>query len=887
MGAQSSMMGGPESLGADGKLPPPDGLTHESVFSQHSFPFGKDENQLLSTDCYGGNVKDPVSGKDEAYLTVGLRTKFDGKGVRKYGRPRLNLVVVIDSSGPMNGSLQSTSRLNSKIISKLDAAKHCIVGEGGLISQMNEDDQIAIVAFHSESRIIQPLTQVKKIVPDRVEALIEKIVPVGDAGVSSAMETAIKLISHEAKKEKANPFDTAFKPPSLAEPRSEPSEPPLDDQGQELKEVVISKDSPTKADNKKTDFTGIPPDTQTTKRMRRADTMYCKKLVSPVENRILVLSGEDLCREHDPDHEKTLQLAVQQAEKGIHSTFVGVGVGYCEFVVNRINAMPGCSALSVLSEVDLRHRVVDEFQHFIFPIAYDVSLTLRPSEVLPEPVELFGLSESGTEILHISSVFAGESGITAKLELSEEAKCSIGVARYSSSLEPQSVDLTTTFTDRLGERHSETQTFSIGGDCSSPAFRKTVLLTQMVSLLRIFLLDEHNGMAETNPSITKDIGIPVLPDVLRLPKAAEINKRSLQRSYSDDNIEEAISATSSPICKDDTALLPKEGDDEPAAKVAAKQPIINPAWPSPKHVDGTTLGLSNASASQLVAPLRRSFSSSIKQNNISDHYKAILDEFADHLKKENESFKDPVIDQWIKFIVGVTHYVSAETVEATCEQYLTARVIYGGSDPETIFNNLNAERFDGRLIEHHSMIVHAVFTRKMQSAIMSVINGIVEARPSWVIFNDSMMELVKAEVRKVFLHLESEAAHQAWLEKWGSLLETSLRTCLHGRVFSVCRQQYAVMANEGSEIGFEELTNKAMMEIAQICPEFKTYKQDADYSQSNEVSCQIQETRTFITSWILPILMKHSGECRWSLERGLPVPLNEDDIEPVAACPTQ
>ena len=597
MGAQSSMMGGPESLGADGKLPPPDGLTHESVYSQHSFPFEMNDNQLLCADCYGGNAIDPISGQSEAYMTVGLRTKFDGKGVRTYGRPRLNLVVVIDSSGPMNGSLQSTSRLNSSIISKLDAAKHCIIGERGLISQMNEDDQIAIVAFHSETRIIQPLTQVKKIVPDRIESLIEKIVPVGDANLAAAIETASKLISHEAKKMQSNPFDSEFKPPSLAEPR-EQSEPPIDKSAEELTEVVIdNEEGPVK----KTDFAGLPSEQPTERRMRRADTMYCKKLVSPVENRILVISGEDLCREHDPDHENALQEASQQATKGIHSTFVGVGVSYCDFVVSRINAMPGCSALSVLSEVDLRHRVIDEFQHFIFPIAYDVRITVAADNPIPQPLELFGLAESSTDILHVNSVFAGESGasVLQRGDSNEEAKCSLGVIRFS-SLESQTMNLTTSFTDRLGERHSETKSFKVGGECTSPAFRKTVLLTQMASLLRIFLLDEHSGNADGKPSITKESGIPVLPDTLRLPASA-IRR---QRSYSNSNeTEEAVSPLSSPgACKDDQALIGRESESVIPDGVVRAQ--VNEAWPSPKHVDGISLGLSNASASQLVAPLR-------------------------------------------------------------------------------------------------------------------------------------------------------------------------------------------------------------------------------------------------------------------------------------------
>ena len=42
-------------------------------------------------------------GKLEYYIACGLNSKLDGDGIRTYGRPSLNLVIVLDISGSMSG----------------------------------------------------------------------------------------------------------------------------------------------------------------------------------------------------------------------------------------------------------------------------------------------------------------------------------------------------------------------------------------------------------------------------------------------------------------------------------------------------------------------------------------------------------------------------------------------------------------------------------------------------------------------------------------------------------------------------------------------------------------------------------------------------------------
>ncbi len=82
---------------------------------------GTEDKEVFSASYSHAVVRDPLSGIPEEYLCIGLNSKvffdairsqnpFDGEGIRKYGRPKLNLVIVLDISGSMSSSFDDTSQ---------------------------------------------------------------------------------------------------------------------------------------------------------------------------------------------------------------------------------------------------------------------------------------------------------------------------------------------------------------------------------------------------------------------------------------------------------------------------------------------------------------------------------------------------------------------------------------------------------------------------------------------------------------------------------------------------------------------------------------------------------------------------------------------------------
>eukprot|EP00755_Sulcionema_specki_P038366 Sspe_Gene.110746::Locus_91807_Transcript_1_1_Confidence_1.000_Length_476::g.110746::m.110746 len=112
----------PDDLASHGHLPAASSISFDPIYKQHHFNFKQDEEKLVTCDAYAASLPDPLNHRDEPYLVLGLRTKFDGAGVKKFGRPQLKLVVVVDMSGSMNAHFPSGKHTGSSS-SKLEVVK--------------------------------------------------------------------------------------------------------------------------------------------------------------------------------------------------------------------------------------------------------------------------------------------------------------------------------------------------------------------------------------------------------------------------------------------------------------------------------------------------------------------------------------------------------------------------------------------------------------------------------------------------------------------------------------------------------------------------------------------------------------------------------------------
>ena len=172
-------------------------LTYEGLFSDYYFDTGAGQQcEKLFCPSYSYAIsQDPLSEKDEYYLSVGLNS-----GIREsdFERKKLNLVVVLDISGSMQSAFnryyydqlgnqfeRPDAQEDDFAKAKINVATESIAG---MIDYLRDDDRLGIVLFNHGAHVAKPLESMGA--ADR-ERLKENILAIHARG-STNMEAGIR-----------------------------------------------------------------------------------------------------------------------------------------------------------------------------------------------------------------------------------------------------------------------------------------------------------------------------------------------------------------------------------------------------------------------------------------------------------------------------------------------------------------------------------------------------------------------------------------------------------------------------------------------------------------------------------------------------------------------
>lgn len=151
-------------------------ITYNGLFYDYSFDtgVGQETDQLFSPAYSTAISKDPVSEKNEYYMTVGLNSNIKESD---FARKKLNLVVVLDISGSMSSRLDRYyyddpfAQKEIEYKSKMQAANEAVTI---LLDQLNDDDRFGMVLFDDEAYLAQEINSVATIdLPTLKEHILE------------------------------------------------------------------------------------------------------------------------------------------------------------------------------------------------------------------------------------------------------------------------------------------------------------------------------------------------------------------------------------------------------------------------------------------------------------------------------------------------------------------------------------------------------------------------------------------------------------------------------------------------------------------------------------------------------------------------------------------
>ena len=222
------------------------------------------------------------------------------------------------------------------------------------------------------------------------------------------------------------------------------------------------------------------------------------------ENRIIVIT-DAMPNTGDTSKESLMGMVKENAETGIYTTFIGVGVDFNTKLVEEISDNKGANYYSVHTAEDFKTRMGEEFDFMVTPMVFDLNLDLSSEDYEIEKV--YGsdtANEEAGNIMHVNTLFP------SKTNEEGEVKGGVVLLKLKKKSEDVSgeIKLTVSYTDRNGTAYEnyQTVTFSESEErYDNTGIRKAVVLTRYVNTLKNWILYERS--AEDKFLIIPAIGI--------------------------------------------------------------------------------------------------------------------------------------------------------------------------------------------------------------------------------------------------------------------------------------------------------------------------------------------------------------------------------------------
>lgn len=192
----------------------------------------------------------------------------------------------------------------------------------------------------------------------------------------------------------------------------------------------------------------------------------------------------------------------QNAEREIHTTFVGVGMDFNTAFVESVSAVRGANYYSIHSAAQFEERMGEGFEYMVTPLVFDLDLELESSAY--EIDRVYGspsADEATGELMHVNTLFPSrtEDG---------ETKGGVVLLRLSKTGGGDELRLVASYEDRDGESHETVETVRFGDarpeHFENSGVRKAVLLSQYGDLLRSWVEYERASLADEEPETPTD-----------------------------------------------------------------------------------------------------------------------------------------------------------------------------------------------------------------------------------------------------------------------------------------------------------------------------------------------------------------------------------------------
>lgn len=188
----------------NGYFPISTDITYNGLFYDYYFDTGrtKESKEMFSPSYSTAISIDPISGKPEYYMTVGLNSNIKQSD---FARKKLNLVVVMDISGSMssnfnsyyydrsrNVDLESNISDEDRAKSKMEIANESL---NLLLDELKPADKVGIVLFDDTAYLAKPMNIVEETNMEAIKKHVLEIEPQGGTNFSAGYTAGTELFT--------------------------------------------------------------------------------------------------------------------------------------------------------------------------------------------------------------------------------------------------------------------------------------------------------------------------------------------------------------------------------------------------------------------------------------------------------------------------------------------------------------------------------------------------------------------------------------------------------------------------------------------------------------------------------------------------------------------
>ncbi len=223
---------------------------------------------------------------------------------------------------------------------------------------------------------------------------------------------------------------------------------------------------------------------------------------SEYENRIVFLT-DAMPNRGELAKDKLFGLAKTASEKGIHTTFIGVGVDFNNDLVEYVSKTRGANYFSVHSSKEFTKLLDKEFDYMVNPLVYDLELKLDSSKY--EIAGVYGSPDAKLatgEIMRVNTLFpsATEDGQTkGGVVLLKLKKIGSG---------SDDIKLSVSYTDVDGKAFSNVDKIRFNSKrkdyYDNYGIQKAILVSEYVTLMKNWLMDARAGCNDQVKWIMQD-----------------------------------------------------------------------------------------------------------------------------------------------------------------------------------------------------------------------------------------------------------------------------------------------------------------------------------------------------------------------------------------------